>query len=70
MALFMDSRSSLIALTNPYCFDLLVEKIHVLREGLEVSWFWVKAHVGITGNKMVDRLAKQGAAMPNVSVPI
>lgn len=34
-----------------------------------VQWFLVKDHVGNTGIETTDRLAKQGAAMPDVLVP-
>lgn len=50
--------------------DPLVWQIHGLREGLEVTWYWVKAHIGTVGNKTADRLEKQGAALPDTIEPV
>lgn len=59
-----------MALSNSDSLDPLVVRIHDLREGLEVRWFWVKGHVCITDNEAADRLAKQGAALPDDSDPV
>lgn len=46
-----------MALSNLDCLDPLVEEVHVLREDMYISWFWVKAHILITGNEAADWLA-------------
>lgn len=56
--------------SNPDSLGSLVVRIHVLRQDLEVRWFWVKGYVGNIGNGAADRLAKQEAALPETSVPV
>lgn len=57
-----------MALSNPNTLDPLVEKIHELRCDKEVRWFWVTAHVSVTGKKAANRLPKAGAVIADINV--
>lgn len=48
-SLFGHSMSLLMALSNPSYDDPLVADIHESRVGLEVKWYWIKAHIGGPG---------------------
>lgn len=62
-SLFNDSMSSLMALSNPDYDDPLVADIHESRVGLEVKWYWIKAHIDVQGNEAPDWLAKTGVGL-------
>ena len=64
--IFTDSRVSLDSLHNPNNHAYLVEEIRKMVTSLErcewkIMFSWVKAHVGIYGNELEDRLAKEAA---------
>ena len=64
--IFTDSRVSLDSLQNPKNHAFLVENIRKKVASLEnnewkIKFSWVKAHVGIYGNELADRLAKEAA---------
>ena len=61
-----DSRSSLDAIANPRSTHPLVNDISLnlaqaTASGGNIELWWVRAHVGITGNERADELAKQAA---------
>lgn len=39
-------------------------------QGLEIKWYWVKAHIAVHGNGAADRLAKAGAELYVVNTPV
>ena len=67
IAIFTDSLSSLQAL-NSADPDQMIQGLHSslakLTAQFTVSLQWVPAHVGLTGNKKADRLAKIGSQAP------
>lgn len=68
--IFSDSRSSLQELANPSSLDPICARIHELRGGMAIQWFWVKAHVGITGNETADRSVKAGTELTTIDVHV
>ena len=66
VTIFTDSRVSLDSLQNPNNHAHLVQEIKnkvtsMARDKWKIKFSWVKAHVGIIGNEMADRLAKEAA---------
>ena len=64
--IYTDSRITIDSLTNSRTHNRLIEEIRKKVTILErLSWTinlsWIKAHVGIHGNELADRLAKEAA---------
>jgi ribonuclease HI len=71
--IFTDSRVTLDSLRNVNNHACLVEDIRKRVASLEncewkITFSWVKAHVGIYGNELVDRLAKEAARSNGTSI--
>jgi ribonuclease HI len=70
--IFTDSRVSLDSLHNPNNHAILVEEIRKKVASLErsewkITFSWVEAHIGIYGNELADRLAKEAAQSEGTS---
>jgi ribonuclease HI len=64
--IFTKSRVSLDSLHDPNIHAYLVTEIRkkltsMVRTKWKIKFSWVKAHVGIFGNELADRLAKEAA---------
>jgi ribonuclease HI len=71
--IFTDSRISIDSIRNIRNHGHLIEEIRKKMSSLErVNWnielLWIKAHVGIVGNKLADRLAKAAASDSNAKI--
>ena len=69
--IFTDSRISLDSLQN-YNHGFLVEEIRkkvatLERSGWQIMFLWVKAHIGVHGNEMADKVAKEAARSTTTS---
>jgi ribonuclease HI len=70
--IFTDCRVSLDLLHNPNNHAILVEEIKKKVASLErsewkITFSWFKAHVGIYGNELADKLAKEAARSEGTS---
>jgi len=66
IGIFTDSRITIDSLKNvnnhSYCIEEIRKRISILeRTNWAVEFSWVKAHVGIYGNELADKLAKAAA---------
>lgn len=57
-----------MALSNPNTLDKICMDIVSEGRNREVLWCWLKAHVGMEGNKAADRLAKAGSNLLEIDV--
>ncbi|ELT93673.1 hypothetical protein CAPTEDRAFT_224783 [Capitella teleta] len=69
------SLSSLTALSNcdithPYLLSILSKQNNLVRKGKLVVFVWCPSHLGILGNEVADRLAKQALVMPVTKLPL
>lgn len=65
---FTDSRITLDSLQN-YNHSFLVEEIRkkvasLERSGWQIMFSWVKVHIGVHGNEMADKVAKEAVQVP------
>lgn len=73
--LFTDSRSTIEAIINPNQRNKDINKIQILLNNLKNTKFklqiyWIKAHVGLTGNEEADILAKSATlGQQNIFIP-
>jgi len=70
--IFTDSRVSLDSLHKPNNHAFLLEEIRKMVASLErsewkITFSWVKAHAGIYGKELADRLAKEAARSDRTS---
>lgn len=68
VAIYTDSQISLSLLYNNYRHYAIIENILKTVGSLEkdqwkIKFSWVKAHIGIRGNELADKLAKEAAKM-------
>ncbi|XP_045541155.1 uncharacterized protein LOC123722714 [Papilio machaon] len=64
--IFSDSRSALQTIANPNSGHPLAEETRenlkeMRKEGGDLKFYWVRAHIGTTGNERADTLAKKAA---------
>ena len=68
LIIHVDSQAALMALDKLKVESLTVEKtidrLNSLGRHIKIELKWVKAHNGLTGNELADKLAKEGSHMP------
>ena len=72
VVIFSDSLSALQALESDYTEDTadILILIHRLRENATLVLQWVPAHVGLQGNEIADKLAKEGSRLIQPDNPL
>jgi hypothetical protein len=66
VAIYTDSKVTLASLKNSSIHSFLTEEIrnmegHLMMLNWTIHFEWVKAHTGIEGNEVADKLAKEAA---------
>ena len=71
---FSDSLSALQAIEegdlSPLVQDIMYLNYMLLSKGVLVNYCWIPSHVGISGNEVVDTLAKESLSMDSISCVI
>lgn len=75
VVIISDSKSVLSAVcgsdcTNPIIANIKNKVVCLKERGLRATFIWVKGHSGITGNEMVDQVAKSATSSDKPSVNI
>ena len=73
VAIYTDSKITLDSLKNGHNHNTLIDDIRrnlklLEKDGWQVDFSWVKAHIGNYGNEMADRLAKQAASDSDLQI--
>ena len=73
IAIFTDSIITIVSLKNVNNYSYLIEEVRkrvsiLERTNWTIEFSWVKAHVGIYGNKLADQLAKAAACNRDTTV--
>lgn len=51
-------------------FEIIILTNNLLKSGIEISFVWVPAHIGVQGNELADKCAKNSAMHMNVDLQI
>ena len=73
VVIFSDSLSALQALESNSTEEIIIEILNLIQRLCESSILtlqWVPAHVGLHGNEMADKLAKEGSLLAQPDTPI
>ena len=75
VAIWSDSSSALVSLKNMYSIsrqDIVYEVLQLAnklqKSGIRISFGWVPAHMGVKGNELADRYAKQAIQKQEVDI--
>jgi len=73
ISIFTDSRITIDSIKNSNNHDYLIEEIrksilNLERTNWAIEFSWVKAHVGLHGNELADRLTKETACSTEIPV--